>query len=535
LKTIAVVQARMGSTRLPGKVLMEAAGQPMLGHLLDRLARCQHLDDVWVATSDLPQDDAIAAYCQTRGTPCHRGGSQDVLSRYAAVLRHSRADHLVRITGDCPLMDPAVVDEVIQVHMQSSAPLRYTSNVFPRTYPRGMDVEVVCGPLIEELDRRTTELADREHVTTLAARGQIPDVHSQTVRRIDNLSAFRFTLDYPKDFEQIRTLIESGLEGAGLEALMQKARALGLDARDNHEASPFDVHALPTLEVHPLAARVVLGSAPFGVFHGRFNREGVPSVAHVQGILRGASQLGIGHIETSPSYGEAMNVLGECTEEMAAFKTWLTLPCAPGDWQAQLQRWHRLSSASRVDTVMLAATNEVQSSEADACYAQLQSLKQQGQIRHVGVFAQNAQQALWVHERFPLDVCVIPVHVLDQHTSDAVLRQRLSSAGVRVCAHSVFIQGLLFADPQNLPLSLRALAPALRMFQDRCAQAGVDPAHAALHHALNLPGVNQVMLGVESHAQLAGLFANLPAQLPMDWSGLPALGEEARQALDWSQ
>jgi spore coat polysaccharide biosynthesis protein SpsF (cytidylyltransferase family) len=159
---VVAVQARTGSTRLPGKVLAELAGRPMLRLQLDRLAAVT-CGPVVVATSTEPGDDAVADLAAAAGVDVVRGPEADVLGRFGAVLDRYRPDVLVRLTGDCPLTDPAVVDRVVAAHLAEGAD--YTSNVFPRSYPKGLDVEAVRAEALAIAVADAQGPGEREHVT----------------------------------------------------------------------------------------------------------------------------------------------------------------------------------------------------------------------------------------------------------------------------------------------------------------------------------------------------------------------------------
>lgn len=162
-KIVAIVQARMGASRLPGKVLLDLEGEAMLSRVVARVRAAKSVDLVVVATSDQPADDAVASYCRAHDIPCSRGSETDVLDRFYRAAEQHGATVVVRITGDCPLMDPAVVDKVVRAYR--TQPLDYATNVLRYTYPDGLDVEVMS---FEALRRAHTEAKDpvsREHVT----------------------------------------------------------------------------------------------------------------------------------------------------------------------------------------------------------------------------------------------------------------------------------------------------------------------------------------------------------------------------------
>ena len=205
MKTIIVVQSRMTSTRLPGKVLLPLAGEPMLVRLLERLRRVQRADGIVIATTTNASDDPIAALCAQQGVPCHRGSELDVLSRYADAARLHAADVVVRITSDCPLIDPALIDQLIAVYEEGDSD--YVSNMLPPTWPYGMAVEVFSATALAQAHAEATQDAEREHVTPFIywhpQRYRLRNVASPVA-----LSHHRWTVDTPEDYELVRRLFD---------------------------------------------------------------------------------------------------------------------------------------------------------------------------------------------------------------------------------------------------------------------------------------------------------------------------------------
>lgn len=200
----AIVQARMSSRRLPGKVLAELGGRPALGWLLDRLARCTRIDGVTVATSDERGDDVLAEWCRARGVDVHRGPLDDVAARVLAAARERRLDGVVRISGDSPLMDPALVDRAAERLRAGEADL--VSNVVPpRTYPAGQSVEAVRTDSLAAAVPLMTEPGDREHVTPALYRH--PDrFRIEALRHAPSLGDRRMVLDTDDDLCALEAL-----------------------------------------------------------------------------------------------------------------------------------------------------------------------------------------------------------------------------------------------------------------------------------------------------------------------------------------
>jgi len=206
-KIVAIIQARMRSTRLPGKVLAEIAGKPMLWHVVRRVRRSKSIDETLVATSSGAADDAIAAFCRESGIPCYRGSEADVLDRYCRAARNSKADVIVRVTADCPLIDPQVIDRVVRRFLRGDSD--YVSNVLRSTYPDGLDVEVISRAALEQAWRMARRSSEREHVTTF--------IRNSGLFRLTNVEnnirlpspEMRWTVDTPEDLKFVRRIYAS--------------------------------------------------------------------------------------------------------------------------------------------------------------------------------------------------------------------------------------------------------------------------------------------------------------------------------------
>lgn len=213
MKTVIISQARMGSTRLPGKILKVAAGKPLLLHHLERLRRCREADEVVVATSDGPADDVVEAFCHEHGYVVVRGSEADVLARFEKAARLHGADIIVRVTSDCPLIDPAVVDEIIRRFKGAKPPVDYASNIDdPRSFPRGLDAEVFSRAALERSHRAATDPREREHLTR-HIRQRPEDFTKAEVRSPVDFSVHRWTVDTAEDFELVSRLLEALLPG----------------------------------------------------------------------------------------------------------------------------------------------------------------------------------------------------------------------------------------------------------------------------------------------------------------------------------
>lgn len=204
MTVVAIVQARMGSSRLPAKVMRKIGGTPMIGLLLQRLARARKVDKIVVATSTSPDNRPLKDYVEAMGFACEAGSEDDVLERYIQAARAHDADVVVRITGDCPLVDPALVDEVIGAF--EAADVDYFSNTIPPTFPDGLDIEVFSRAAFERAATEAVADYDREHVTPyLKEKGRF---RQGVMRWEEDLSALRWTVDELADFEVISRVFD---------------------------------------------------------------------------------------------------------------------------------------------------------------------------------------------------------------------------------------------------------------------------------------------------------------------------------------
>ncbi|MEM7568917.1 MAG: glycosyltransferase family protein [Pseudomonadota bacterium] len=203
---IAVIQARMGSTRLPGKTLLPILGRPMLAHQIDRVQRAKLVDQVILATSGHPSDEPIQQFAQQNAIPCIRGSVDDVLDRFYQAAKRTQAEHVVRLTGDCPLSDPDIIDAVVSAHVKQHND--YTSNVHPPTYPDGFDVEVITARALQAAWNNANKASEREHVTSYFRR-TLPHVQRGNVAQETDLSHMRLTVDEAADYEVIKAVFEA--------------------------------------------------------------------------------------------------------------------------------------------------------------------------------------------------------------------------------------------------------------------------------------------------------------------------------------
>jgi spore coat polysaccharide biosynthesis protein SpsF len=217
---LAILQARMSSSRLPGKVLTPILGVPMLQHQLQRLSLCKSIDKLIVATSTERSDDPLASMCEQIGQTCYRGDLNNVLKRFYDCFEKYSAEkysaeqyaaeqdqpiHIIRLTGDCPLIDAAVVDNVVNKHVQQK--YDYTTNAYPQSFPNGLDVEVMTAQTLKTIYQKATLPDEIEHVTFYVRRYS-EDFSIGALSCDQDLSEHRWTVDYPEDFALAKAVFE---------------------------------------------------------------------------------------------------------------------------------------------------------------------------------------------------------------------------------------------------------------------------------------------------------------------------------------
>jgi len=205
MKTVAIIQARLGSTRLPGKILADICGQTMIEHVVSRVECAKRIDEVVIATTDQETDQLFVDFCNEKQWNVFRGSENDVLSRYVGAARQFGADRIVRVTSDCPLIDPGLIDELISI-LSMVQGIDYACNFYPkRRYPRGLDCEALTFDALQRIDAEAQLPEFREHVTLYAYRKSGSFSIGSTTCANDH-SDLRWTVDTAEDLDLIRQI-----------------------------------------------------------------------------------------------------------------------------------------------------------------------------------------------------------------------------------------------------------------------------------------------------------------------------------------
>lgn len=299
MTAVAIIQARMGSTRLPGKMLVDLGGRPALAWSVAAAQAIQGVDRVAVATSRADSDDAIAEWCAGAGVSCHRGPEDDVLARYAKAARAEDADIVLRLTGDCPLLDPHVCDEVLALLERNG--VSYATNTAPRTWPDGTDCEAMTAAALFAADEEAALPSEREHVTPFLRHNRRRFPMRALICPLAGLADERWTLDTAEDLEFLRAVVarlESGAPPSYLSVLRLLDTAPELrEINRRHRAASHYIKAQPAewmsrerrYEVSQALLRracsvIPLGSQTFSKSHTGFPAGAAPLfLTHGQG------------------------------------------------------------------------------------------------------------------------------------------------------------------------------------------------------------------------------------------------------------
>jgi len=223
-RVVASIEARMGSSRLPGKVLMDIEGKPALTRLLERLQRCQRVDEIVLATTDNDTDDVLADWAGNNNVCCYRGSEKDVLNRVVCAHRETKSDIVIEVTGDCPLLDPEVIDMGVDTFFSNNCDV--VNNLVKLSFPQGIDLQIFSLSLLEDVEKKIDDPAVREHVSLYFYEN--PEKYNLLTLIAPQRwygPKLRFQLDYQEDLEFIRTVYKSMIEkyndaNFGLEEIM---------------------------------------------------------------------------------------------------------------------------------------------------------------------------------------------------------------------------------------------------------------------------------------------------------------------------
>ncbi|HET7086084.1 MAG TPA: aldo/keto reductase [Rhizomicrobium sp.] len=512
---VAVIQARMGSSRLPGKVLMPVKGQPLLWHIIHRLRQCRRVDQVAIATSTDPRDDAIAQFCAAQDIACVRGPLQNVLERYRLAAKATGAQTLLRVTGDSPLIDPGLVDYLVSgMTAQGADFVQFEAGAL--CAHEGVDVfslralDWLVGQAGED------EIA-REHVTSYFKK--FPDrVRTAYLPAYLPLARKpqRISVDTPEDLALLRAVYDRLNAPAGEAPLTAVLDLLEHDPQLRALNAHIRQKPVTEIESPQAARRLGIGTVQFGQAYGISNRRGQVPPEDVRAILARAARAGIGVLDTAANYGEAENVLSQLDIQSFRIVT-KTIGIGQGVDKVVARARQSVRKLGRVDLLLVHSASDLLGPDGAALWRALNTLKADGAVGGIGISAYVAEDPAGLAERFRPDAMQVPLSLLDQRLLRDGSLARLKELGVEVHARSLFLQGLLFMD--HPPEKLAHAGPMLHAVKGLVAAAETTLLDAALAFVLSRPEVDCAVFGITALRQLEEIVTAVAAPAPaLDWA-----------------
>ncbi len=307
---------------------------------------------------------------------------------------------------------------------------------------------------------------------------------------------------------------------------------------------PSRMSVTPPCESMNLLGRFGLGTVQFGMLYGRFNRVGMPFQQDVFRILERAAELGLSCIDSAHSYGNSEAVLGQCSDALRPFSVITKTPRFPegriSGESGQMLREAFETSLLRmrlpaVDGLLIHHAPNLLADGGEVLYREMVRLKNEGFVKRIGVSAYSGDTVEQIHHEFPLDFVQLPVNLVDRRLIESGSLYRIAKAGIKIHARSAFLQGLLLADADSLPVQFKPAAQTLKTFHTACRSTGVRPAHAALHYLLGISEIEKIIIGVESLSQLEELFSNFPDKIEMNYEEFKVYRPDILNPVLWNK
>lgn len=465
-----IVQARMGSSRLPGKIIKEISGKQMLLHCLDRIKQSKNHGSLIVATTSKSSDDVVEKLCNINKIKYYRGSEEDVLDRYYKAALENKLDVIVRITSDCPLIDPVLIDILVDIFF-SEPKLDYVSNSFPtRSFPRGFDVEVISFRALEKAWQEDKNLEWREHVTPYIQSNPKIFRLINVVNDEDN-SNIRLTVDTPEDLSFLRKLFDTVNIGQldyqkiiTLSVKYDDLFSMNSHIKDKIVLKNFRKKPITVIDIKQYEKELplILGTAQLGMSYGISNKVGVPDKVEIEKIIKAAYDNGIRIYDTAQAYGKSEENIGHTIKTLylknkvkIVTKIDPTLPFRNVDTILKLlYESVRTLNVPKLHTLMIHNAKWLEY-ETDAIKTTFEKIKEINMNNYFGVSIYNREEALKAIESNLFDIIQLPANFFDERFKKEGLIHKAQKAGMHVHIRSIFLQGLFFLKPENVPIQLQ--------------------------------------------------------------------------------
>ena len=490
MSIVTIVQARAESTRLPGKIFKSILGKPMLAHMLERVKRAQKINSVVLATTDKSEDDATAAIGERSGVTVFRGSESNVLDRFYRAASAARAETVVRLTGDCPLVDPAVLDEVVERYLAQNVDYTHT----PVNYPEGLDTEVFSFSALERAHKEARLPSEREHVTPyIRNHPELFRLDEKWRNGKGNHSAMHWSVDTKQNFEFISRIFEKLFPR---NEKFNKDDVLALLEREpellaiNKDGTGYEGYEKSKRE-DAIVGKLVLGTVELGMPYGLDKDIPQPSEDKSFEILDTAYKAGIETFDTASGYGSAEEVLGRWIKTRGLKGKVRVISKGAGRGDVEMSLKHL--GLEVLDGYLL--------HNAKGSFEELQEARRAGLVEHIGASVYEPEE-------------VQPEYEYVQAPLNALDRRFENLAGCTFFARSPFLQGLLLQDTAEVPPHLADARPYIEKFSDIARRFNLSRLQAALLFTLHAHPNARVVFGVKTMSQLKEILSAARVELP---------------------
>lgn len=534
-----ILQARLSSSRLPGKMLMPVGGLPLCVLCAKRAAESGH--KVVVATSEEASDDPLCKALEEYGLSYVRGPLDNVLKRFIVATEELNDDDLVvRLTGDNPLVDGDFVNEIIEHHKASGA--QYTRSLSPiDKLPYGISAEVIeCGAL-RALHNSNVGEDDREHVTSyLTKKGEY---NLFTSKLDEDLSHLRVTVDTPEDYDRAVALFEGQKDPIHVpwQALIEKLKK---DPQQPRFRTAYEMRGLKP------QSKLALGTVQLGLKYGVANKDGQPDADEARSILKTALAYGVTLLDTAAAYGSSESVLGQCLDPNDRQSVEINTKLDPltdideetdrGEIKAAVEASIKKSCESlglkKLSCVMLHRWDHYAMAEG-TIWKTLQELKDEGVIAKLGASVQSTDEGLQALNVEDVEFIQLPFNILDYRWEESGFIEKCQKqADVHIQVRSALLQGLLLLPAEKWPPKINDMAQQVEAYiNDAVKSHGRKSVlDICYSYVRSQDWIDTIVVGVETKAQLLENLELFNEPLLADLQGVPRVKEAVLNPAKWS-
>ena len=522
---IALIQARENSNRLPKKVLLPLGDKTVLDWVHLRTSKSKLIDKVVVITGNKDTNKNIIELCERAGYQWFSGSDEDVLSRYyeaAKELISKKDDNIIRITADCPLIDPLIIDQTIDHHIKTKAD--YTSNNLQYQYPDGMDCEVMKFTVLENAYLNADQIAQREHVTKYI-------YDNYNTFKISNLIPeevypnLRLTLDHKEDYSLI-TFIYEKLNRINelfnlndITVLYESNKEIFNINEDISRNEGISLSEKNTRFVRNNFARLILGTATLGMQYGIKNSNGVMNEKSFKRIIEFAANHGIYNIDTAYAYGDAELKLGNLKDDLSSFKIFSKIGIDDSNNKEYIStithQIHESLESMNQSSIYAYLLHKPIDMKDEILLNQLSQMKSDGFFKKLGVSVYTKKEALEALENDLLDIIQVKYNILDRELEELDFFEKAKQKNKEIIVRSVFLQGILLDSDIQLSKFNELSGPLedIKLISNEYSLTLMD---LALFYVLSNQNLDGIIVGFDSIKQFEEIISSIQRLKPND-------------------